>query len=387
MRKAIAALLGFFPFLLFSFGSSMKLQVQADDGHQSKEQTKAQQITTEDQRKLVDEARRFASAVAKEDSPDYYRTLEENLFRLKVSRFGQRIAVPEALRAAPNATPSFSDLRTRIRAETANRASIYNDPTWQTNYRKWLSLPSDEPLRIIGGGPVAVGEYRDCVAVGSESGFCCTGTLIGKNVVLTAAHCAAGGCASRIYIGNNSNQPGTGRIINVKKDNGKPIVIVHEDYNWFTNRNDLAILILDDEVNDVPPRKIATTNEVNASFYLKLSGFGYTDSALRDYGIKNKVDVIVASNACDTQSAQERYGCNDNLEIVAGGNGVDSCNGDSGGPAYILSDGEVKLAGVVSRATRNSSNPCGDGGVYVRVDRFATEWIIPKAKASGGVIE
>ena len=64
----------------------------------------------------------------------------------------------------------------------------------------------------------------------------------------------------------------------------------------------------------------------------------------------------------------------DQNEIVAGGNGVDSCNGDSGGPAYVEVDGEVQLAGATSRATKNFTQPCGDGGIYTRVDRYV-DWI------------
>jgi hypothetical protein len=49
------------------------------------------------------------------------------------------------------------------------------------------------------------------------------------------------------------------------------------------------------------------------------------------------------------------------LEFYAGGMQQDSCNGDSGGPAFIrVGDGSLRLAGITSRG----SNPCGDGGYY-----------------------
>jgi secreted trypsin-like serine protease len=52
----------------------------------------------------------------------------------------------------------------------------------------------------------------------------------------------------------------------------------------------------------------------------------------------------------------------------------DSCNGDSGGPAYVQVDGEWHLAGATSRATASSLRPCGDGGIYTRIDAYE-EWI------------
>jgi endonuclease G len=52
----------------------------------------------------------------------------------------------------------------------------------------------------------------------------------------------------------------------------------------------------------------------------------------------------------------------------------DTCTGDSGGPIYIRDGQDWLLAGATSRATKGSVNNCGDGGVYVRVDRYL-DWI------------
>jgi endonuclease G len=52
----------------------------------------------------------------------------------------------------------------------------------------------------------------------------------------------------------------------------------------------------------------------------------------------------------------------------------DSCSGDSGGPLYVQWNGAWLLAGATSRATKASVRTCGDGGVYVRVDRYR-DWI------------
>ena len=72
---------------------------------------------------------------------------------------------------------------------------------------------------------------------------------------------------------------------------------------------------------------------------------------------------------------------------MAGGDGHDSCNGDSGGPAYILVDGGRKVAGLTSRATEGATNPCGEGGIYTRVDtqREFINGVMRAANISGNV--
>jgi hypothetical protein len=61
---------------------------------------------------------------------------------------------------------------------------------------------------------------------------------------------------------------------------------------------------------------------------------------------------------------------------MAGGHGADSCFGDSGGPVYIdTKDGHGHaLVGVVSRGLALPAAACGNGGVYVRVDKIIS-WV------------
>ena len=81
------------------------------------------------------------------------------------------------------------------------------------------------------------------------------------------------------------------------------------------------------------------------------------------------VDVPLASN-------DPRFGAHVEYEFVAGAPFLDrdSCNGDSGGPAYVKADGAWYFVGATSRATASTVRPCGDGGIYVRVGAFQ-DWI------------
>ena len=100
-----------------------------------------------------------------------------------------------------------------------------------------------------------------------------------------------------------------------------------------------------------------------------------------DSGPKRIADVVVVSpdgKKCDGQL----YGADPDLEFVAEDQRSDTCNGDSGGPAYLkTATGEWLLAGATSRPTINSTMPCGDGGIYVRTDKYVP-WITQTAAAN-----
>jgi hypothetical protein len=344
------------------------------------------ELSREEQDELLSTAKASAKAIAGgETNADYFRELEETALKLKSRYYNvRRQSLYTRLRSLPGiaepavepiATP-FAAFRSQYGAAVANAASLQSDATWQQNFAKWLAMPQDQPLRIWGGEPAQPGEFQDCVAVGSPTGFCCSGTLIGPNIVVTAAHCVDGGCTGRVYIGNTSSNPGAGKVVSVRES------LIHPDYNRFTSKNDIAVLILDESV-DVTPRRIATSDEIDQAYFVQLAGFGLTEFGTS--GLKMKVQCVIATTGCCETEPQDKFGCHEGLEFVAGGNALDSCNGDSGGPAYVRVGDEWRLAGATSRATRNFTRPCGDGGIYTRVDRYV-DWIQQVAAANGGVI-
>jgi V8-like Glu-specific endopeptidase len=235
--------------------------------------------------------------------------------------------------------------------------SLQSDPVYLANQRLVTRLNT----RITNGGPTQL--FPDCVAVGNEVRFCCTGTLIAANVVVSAAHCPVkAGCDKRIFIG--ANVAGPGRVVDVAQS------VVHPDYPASGVYDDLVVLILAEPVEDVAPRKIAAAEPLSNARTTRLVGFGNTDFAgTTGYGQRQLVDVGIASDDPD-------YGARPQTEFVAGAVGLDkdSCTGDSGGPAYIDVDGEWQLAGATSRGTSIAPRTCGDGGIYTRVHAYV-DWI------------
>jgi len=136
---------------------------------------------------------------------------------------------------------------------------------------------------------------------------------------------------------------------------------------------------------NVTPVRLATAEEFLAAQETTLVGFGNDDIlSTRGFGIKREVTVPILKTGDDaSDDLEEELGFDPDLEFVAGGEGFDSCNGDSGGPAYITVGGDRVAAGLTSRATETARNPCGDGGIYTRVDmhaafirRIAANWNI-----------
>ena len=135
-------------------------------------------------------------------------------------------------------------------AATAVRSfKIFEDPRYLANARA-LALRSQGRTRVIGGARVPATEFLDCVAVGNDSQWGCTGTLIAAKVVLTAGHCAD--FATRIFVGSDVTQ--SGKVVKVKRR------VRHPQYHQ-GKRNDLMVLILDQKVEGVAPRRVRAQDQ------------------------------------------------------------------------------------------------------------------------------
>jgi endonuclease G len=246
-------------------------------------------------------------------------------------------------------------------------------------------------IRIVGGFETAPGEYPDCCLIGrrfsngTQSWFC-TGVLVHPRVVLTAGHCQDPTFAINVVALKAVNQAALSgaEIIGVRR------VVVNPSYPQRIG-NDISVLILRRNAT-VDPTPIASTADIAAAETTTLVGFGNNDIlSTKGFGIQRQVEVDIThvrrAARDDLDEDEETLGFESDLEFVAGGAGHDSCNGDSGGPAYILVDGGRKVAGLTSRATEGATSPCGEGGIYTRVDtqREFINGVMRAANISGNV--
>ena len=222
-----------------------------------------------------------------------------------------------------------------------------------------------DPL-VVGGTPVPAGKWRDAALIYFSSGPGCTGVLVAPDVVLTAGHCI-GGVTQVKLAANNINL--AGEVISVAREIEYPM-----SYRTY----DLGVLVLSRE-STIEPRVIATgcikDEFVKDGADVAIVGYGATDANAQIY----PDDLMEAfTTITDHDCSSDVHGCNDDArpegELGAGGGGIDSCNGDSGGPLYLLTERGDYLVGITSRGYADSSLPCSQGGIYVRPDKII-EWI------------
>ncbi len=269
-------------------------------------------------------------------------------------------------------TGTIEALASQVRELRTQLAEHLIDDPAEPEARQRATALAEMLFRIIGGKDVAPGDFPECCLIGNSSagGFLkewfCTGTLIHKRVVVTADHCIL-----RAHGRVNPNSIAIGvedqrdvqphHIVRIRK------IIRHPS-------EDVALLILQSDA-PVDPIDLATETEAIIAGNVELVGFGNTNPAgTIGFGTKRQVNVpmMVIRKAPDEDHSQAEHtlGFDSFTEFVAGrkGSGRDSCNGDSGGPAYIEVKGKRKLLGATSRATDEANDSCGDGGIYVRLD-------------------
>ena len=152
----------------------------------------------------------------------------------------------------------------------------------------------------------------------------CTGTLIGCNKVLTAAHCIAKDPNPADYLVYFQNL-GFSKVT---------------DITWPSNEYafpyaDLAVLTLDKPVEGIAPISVNTVaSPINGSF-ATIVGYGRTGGAKYDYGIKR--DGSAKFGKCASGYAGKKLLCWDfDADINTTPGDSNTCNADSGGGVFML---------------------------------------------------
>ena len=357
----------------------------------------------------------YAEAIESQINAHHQKTIKKSVEQNKFKSYNNQVfgeQLPYTL--------SIETERAKIRNKLVGRLvdpRFFEIESFKKSYRTWII--DDRSGSAVGRilNPVIPceqsrdTEFKQCVAICyrpdsaglSNYVLLGSGTFIDWDIVLTAGHVVPPGLEKVSFEERErmlkSYQFGVcfgaetpdqfGRI-----PQGSIIVpvkmrIEHPNFNGATFENDLAIMKLE---------RVLTSKEVfgedgiteleyklaekdiwadDEPKVVTLVGYGYCDrNASMGAGIRRKVKDVVAA-VPETETESRKIGCHLGKEFAAGGQGIDTCNGDSGGPVFAREkDGKWVLVGTTSRATRVQTidgnavigneplSPCGDGGIY-----------------------
>lgn len=238
-------------------------------------------------------------------------------------------------------------------------------------------MPGESPAgtsvataEVLGGQNSPEGKWPDTGALMLDGQQLCSAVLIAPTVALTAGHCNESSLS--VLVGTNSLASATaGEMLSVARSVEYP--------NW-QRSIDITVLVLEKPAVTTP-RPLATgwaRFDIKNGAEVALVGYGAIDRDAREFTNYLQEAVTTITDADCT----EKPGCNASAqpagELGAGGMGIDTCPGDSGGPAYLLTPYGSFVAGITSRGYDDAQYACTDGGIYGRPDKVV-DWIEEQA--------
>lgn len=202
------------------------------------------------------------------------------------------------------------------------------------------------------------------VGMGASGPYTCTGTLITKNIVMTAAHCVPAN-KMKVVFTKNIQQTVTAQ----KQELIRTVVskVVHPKWAGTVAVNgdngDIALIKFDGNLPlGFAPAKVSISAALLQKEMTVLQiGFGMSNPEEKSGSgiLRNSETTILGATGPSQIVVEQRQG-----------RGV--CFGDSGGPSFVKVNDEFVVWGVASAVTANPQ--CREYGIYTNVSAYG-EWL------------
>ena len=258
--------------------------------------------------------------------------------------------------------------------------------TLENNVELVANADMSGATRIIGGTEAVEDRFSYALSLQAYgTTHYCGGSLIAKDVVLTAAHCEGGG--SWVYHKKHDLDETDADAVTLRVKSTVP----HPYYNSYSTDNDFMLYFLEPHegnlfVEDPVIVKLNSNPSVPTDDQM-VTVMGWGDTTASAYSstpsdvLMNVELKVVPNDICEQSTGyadgqyMSYYGKISGNMLCAKGTNQDSCQGDSGGPLIVktgVSNGQDVQIGVVSWGAGCGSDDFP--GVYARVSQ-AYNWI------------
>lgn len=281
----------------------------------------------------------------------------------------------------------------------------------ETNVQEIQLSPNSDS--IIGGQISAENFGKENGIVGLldlQTGNSCTGSLLPNNIILTAAHCVSNPKYT-LAIFHNDMEKIIELLINQKSPDLTAQVVRLVDGGainpQYLRSNEEVDKLIEKELNgrkvdqltDAEKQEIIGKvqevkdhGDIALLHYTGTTPEGYkvaktmspaenllitngAEATLAGYGWDNGVERSGTSILRDVSGIKVSNNRFARTEIeVDQRQGKGACHGDSGGPAYLTVNGELKLWGVTSRGYKDPNDHCSEFAIYTNINTW-TSWI------------
>jgi secreted trypsin-like serine protease len=200
---------------------------------------------------------------------------------------------------------------------------------------------------MIVGGSIVSANAKGPERVSTVGLNGCTGTIVARDLILTAAHCyrpaVQGG-----YVLFGTNFSGSERqVLRIAS------AAVNPDYTG--THNDIAMLKLASEIPTgyTPVKLLPSSSTLQRGEAVRQAGYG-SNNQPNSFGTLRTVDTLVV-NVMSRGSIHVENGS------------TAACSGDSGGPLYAVRNGQWYTSGIASTAFVDSDKKCVGGNYYTSV--------------------